>query len=79
MYLMRGQTLFRVNWKMVSELLKDGHFLTNYLKLQISASYNNLRIRHSSEFDKLWPRAFLMSNVKIAHALTFDMPKKVFS
>ena len=30
------------------ELLK--HFLTNYLKLQILASYNNLRIGQDSEF-----------------------------
>ena len=31
--------------------------LTNCLKLQILASYNNLRIRHDSEFAKFWPRA----------------------
>ena len=37
---------------MVIELLKDGHFLTNYLKLQFLASYNNLKIKHDSEFDK---------------------------
>ena len=41
---MRGQTLFWVHYKLVIELLKHSHFLTNYLKLQILASCNNLRI-----------------------------------
>jgi hypothetical protein len=31
-------------------LLKQKHFLTNYLKLQILASYNNLRIGKDTEF-----------------------------
>ena len=31
-------------------ILSHSHFLTNYLKLQILASYNYLRIRHDSEF-----------------------------
>ena len=58
---------------MVIELLKHSHFLANYLKLQILASYNNLRIGQDSEF------ALGIDNVKIDHALTFGMPKKVFS
>ena len=37
-------------------------FLTNYLKLQILASYNNLKIKHE---------------VKIVHAPTFEVPEKV--
>ena len=40
--------------------LKHSHFLTNYLKLQILASYNNLRIGQDSEFPKFWPRALKM-------------------
>ena len=36
------------------------HFLTNSLKLQILASYNNLRIQNDSEFDRYWPRALQM-------------------
>ena len=32
--------------------LKHSHFLTNYLKLQILASYYNLRIGQDSEFAK---------------------------
>ena len=40
--------------------LKHSHFLTNYLKLQILASYNNLRIGQDSEFAKFWPRALTM-------------------
>ena len=43
-YPMRDQTLFSVHYKLVIELLKHNHFLTNYLKLQILASYNNLKI-----------------------------------
>jgi hypothetical protein len=35
---------------LVIELLKHSHFLKNYLKLQILASYNNLRIGQDSEF-----------------------------
>ena len=31
-------------------VLKRSHFLTNYLKLQIFTSYNNLRIGQDSEF-----------------------------
>ena len=34
------------------ELLKHSFFLTNYLKSQILASYNNLRIGQDSEFAK---------------------------
>jgi hypothetical protein len=34
------------------EPLKHSHFLTNYLKLQILASYNNLRIGQDSLFAK---------------------------
>ena len=41
---MGGQTLFGAHLKLVIELLKHSHFLTNYQKLQILASYNNLRI-----------------------------------
>ena len=40
--------------------LKHSHFLTNYLKLQILASYYNLRIGQDSEFAKSWPRALTM-------------------
>ena len=40
--------------------LKQSHFLTNYLKLQILASYNNLRIGQDSEFAKFWPRTLTM-------------------
>ena len=40
--------------------LKHSHFLTNYLKLQILASYNNLRIGQDSEFAKFWPRPLTM-------------------
>ena len=39
---MRGQTLFWVHYKLVIELLKHSHFLTNYQKPQILASHNNL-------------------------------------
>jgi hypothetical protein len=39
------------------ELLKHSYFLKNYLKLQILASYNNLRIGQYSEFAKFWSRA----------------------
>ena len=35
-------------------------FLTNYLKLQILASYNNLRIGYDSEFGKFGPRPLVM-------------------
>ena len=35
-------------------------FLTNYQKLQILASYYNLRIGQDSEFAKFWPRALKM-------------------
>jgi hypothetical protein len=49
---MRVQTLFLVHKKLVIELLKHNHFLTKYLKTQILASYNNLRIVHDSEFAK---------------------------
>ena len=35
-------------------------FLTNYLKWEILASYNNLRIGQDSEFAKFWPRALTM-------------------
>ena len=59
-YLMRGQTLFWVHYKLVIELLKQSHFLTNYLKLQILASFNNLRIEQDSEFAKFWPRALMI-------------------
>jgi hypothetical protein len=34
-------------------------FLTNYLKLQILASYKNLRIEQDSEFAKFWQGIFL--------------------
>ena len=45
---------------LVIELLKHGKFLTNYLKLQILASYNNLRIGQDSEFAQFSPKALLM-------------------
>ena len=48
---MRGQTLFWFHQKLVIELLKHSHFLTNYLKEQILASYNYLRIGQDSEFE----------------------------
>ena len=35
-------------------------FLTNCLKLQILASYNNLRVGQDSEFVMFWPRALTM-------------------
>ena len=47
---MRGQTLFWVHYKLVIELLKHSHFLTNYRKLQILASYIHLRIEEDYEF-----------------------------
>ena len=77
-YLMRGQTLFWVHQKLVIDLLKHSYFLTNYIKLQIFASCNNLWIGQGSEFAKFWPKAFI-DNIKIDHALTFGMPKKVAS
>ena len=43
-FLMKGQTFIWVNDKLVIKLLKHSHFFTNFLKLQILASYNNLRI-----------------------------------
>ena len=49
--------------------------MTNYLKLQILASCNNLGIGQDSEFAEFWPS---IKNVNIGHALTLDMPKKVF-
>ena len=57
---MRGQTLVWVQWKLVIELLKYNNFLTNYLKLQILDSYNNLRIGQDFEFGKFWPRELTM-------------------
>ena len=62
---------------MAIELLKHDTFLTNYLKLQILAPYNNLRIEQDSEFAQFSPRALLMS--KLAKLLPLGMPKKVFS
>ena len=49
------------------------------------ACYNDLGIRHDSEFAKFWPRVLVVtrlkspviSNVKIDHDLTFDLPEKV--
>ena len=63
---------------------KSSNFPQNYLKLQILVSDNNLRIGKDSGFAKFWPRdKYLIfpgiDNVKIDHALTFGMPKKVFS
>ena len=69
---MRGQTLFWVHYKLVIELLKHSHFLTNYMKNQILASCNNLRIEQDSEFAKG------IDNIKIDHALTFEMLLKRF-
>jgi hypothetical protein len=37
---------------LVIDMLKHSHFLTNYLKLQVLASYNNLRIGQDSKFAK---------------------------
>ena len=56
-------------------MIKHGHFLTNYLKLQILAFCNNLGIGQDSEFAEFFPS---IKNVNIGHALTLDMPKKVF-
>ena len=53
-------------------MLKHSHILTNCLKLQILASYSNLRIEQDSEFAQF-------SHVKIGQDLNFVMPKKVFS
>ena len=60
---MRGQTFFWVHYKLVIELLKHKHFLTNYLKVQILASYNNNMNRA-----KIWICSVLtldIDNVKI--------------
>jgi hypothetical protein len=63
---------------LVIELLKHGHLFTNYLKLQILAPNNNLRIGQDSEFAQFSP-TYGIANVKIDQALTFGMPIKVFS
>ena len=47
------------------ELLKHSQILTNCLKLQILASYNNFRIGQDSEFAKG------IDNVKNDHALKY--------
>ena len=52
--------LEKQNLKLVIELLKLGHFLNDYLKLQILASYDNLRIGQDSEFAQFSPKALLM-------------------
>ena len=49
----------------ILSLVEVGHlvvqtFLKNHLKLQILASYTNLRIGQDSEFAKFWPRALTM-------------------
>ena len=75
-YLMRGQTLFWVHYKLVIEMLKHTHFLTNYLKLQILASCNNLRIEQDSEFVQFSPRALQMS--KFAKLLPLSCLKRYF-
>ena len=51
---------------MVIELLKHSHFLINYMKLQILAYYNNLRIGQDFEFFNL-----VIDSVKIDYAHTF--------
>ena len=58
----------------MSPLVKIG--LTDLPKSEVAvlASYNNLRIGQDSEI--LTPG---VDNVKIEHALTFSMTKKVFS
>ena len=65
---MKDQNLFWSHWKLVIKLIKRDHFwqITDFV------FYNNLRLRHDSEFPKFWPRA-------IEHALIFDMSRKVFS
>ena len=45
-----GSNFILVHSKLVIELLKQSHFLTTYLKLQILASFNNLGIGQYSEF-----------------------------
>ena len=47
------------------------------MNLQILASYKDLRIGQDSEFAKFL--TLDIDNVKIDHALTFGMAKKVFS
>ena len=56
--------------------LEVGHFLTNHLKLQILAPYNNLRIGQDSEFAQFSPRALLMS--KLANLLPLTCLKRYF-
>ena len=62
--------------KLAIELLKHDTFLTNYLKLQILAPYNNLRIEQDSEFAQFSPRALLMS--KLAKLLPLSCLKRHF-
>ena len=62
-----GQDLSNEGSHLILSSLEVGHwapqaqsfpdFLTNYLKLQILATYNNLGIEQDSEFAKFWPRA----------------------
>ena len=47
------------------------------MKLQILASYNNLRIGQNSEFAQFLVFTWGIANVKIDQALTFGMPKKI--
>ena len=53
-------------------MLKHSHFLTNYLKLQILASYKNLRICRSW----IWPRALTIQ--KLTKLLLLACLKRYF-